>query len=98
VVKGRQTKSGLARGGKRFGEAVWGPFARLGGVLGLEVSGVFFGIFAIFGLAGIWRFRAQWHAGGAQREDLVGAVVMAALFGYFCVSSFIRARRRERKR
>ena len=44
----RQTGQGLKEGGKRFGEAVWGPFAKLSGVLWLELTGVFFGIFALF--------------------------------------------------
>src|ERR1700712_1064106 len=29
----RQTKAGLARGSKRFGEAAWGPFVKVSGVL-----------------------------------------------------------------
>src|SRR5580704_10098915 len=38
----RQTSEGLKRGSKRFGEAVWGPFVKLSGVLWLELTGVFF--------------------------------------------------------
>ena len=98
VEQAREVQSGLRRGSKRFGEAVWGPFARLSGVLWLEVSGFFFGLFALFALGAVIRLRGQWHAGAAEREQLVGAVVMLALFGYFCVSNFVRARRRERRR
>ena len=43
----RQTGQGLKEGSKRFGEAVWGPLVRLSGVLWLEFTGVFFGIFAV---------------------------------------------------
>lgn len=84
---------------------------RLSAVLWLEVTGVFFGIFALFALGSVWRLRAQWHliaahASGVNlmatrsegEKQLLGALVMLAIFGYFCVSSFVRARRRERQR
>jgi hypothetical protein len=98
VDQAREVQSGLKRGSKRFGEAVWGPFVRLSGVLWLEVSGFFFGLFALFFLGAVIRLRGQWHTGSAERQQLVGAVAMLALFGYFCVSNFVRARRRERGR
>jgi hypothetical protein len=101
VVQAREVKQGLGRGSRRFGEAAWKPFLRLSGVLWLEVSGVFFGIFALLALGYIWKLRAAWHAGPAntmEHRSLLGAAVMLALFGYFCVSSFVRARRRERGR
>lgn len=72
--------------------------ARLSGVLWLEVSGAFFGLFALFAVSAVWRIRSDWHAGLAGRERLLGATAMAVLFGYFCVSNFVRARRRERRR
>lgn len=98
IVRVRETRQGLRRGSRRFGEAVWRPFVRLSGVLWLEVMGVFFGIFALFGLTDAWRLRGQWHMASAQHRQLLGAVAMLALFGYFCGSSFVRARRRERQR
>jgi hypothetical protein len=101
VVQAREVRQGLRRGSKRLGEAVWGPFVRLSGVLWLEVSGVFFGVFALLALGYLWKLRGAWHAGAANaasHRSLMGAVVMLALFGYFCVSSFVRARRRERRR
>jgi hypothetical protein len=101
VIQTREVQQGLGRGGKRLGEAVWRPFVRLSGVVWLEVSGVFFGIFALLALGYLWKFHGAWRASvanaGAHRS-LMGAVVMLALFGYFCVSSFVRARRRERGR
>ncbi len=99
VARGRGVKKGLARGSRRFGEAVWSPFVRLSGVLWLEVSGVFFGVFALLALGYLWKLRGAWHAGAnASHRSLLSAIVMFALFGYFCVSSFVRARRRERRR
>jgi hypothetical protein len=99
--KTREVQKGLERGSRRFGEAVWRPFVRLSGVLWLEVSGVFFGIFALLALGYVWKLRGAWHAGAANaasQRSLMGAVIMLVLFGYFCVSSFVRARRKERRR
>jgi hypothetical protein len=101
VVQARGMQQNLGRGGRRFGEAVWRPFVRLSGVLWLEVSGVFFGIFALLALGYMWKLRGAWHASAtnaASHRSLLGAAVMLVLFGYFCVSSFVRARQRERGR
>jgi hypothetical protein len=101
VVQAREVRKGLGRGSRRFGEAVWKPFVRLSGVLWLEVSGVFFGIFALLAFGYIWKFRGAWRRSAANtgaHRSLVGAALMLALFGYFCVSSFVRARQRERGR
>jgi hypothetical protein len=98
VAQARGVKQGVQRGGRRFGEAVWRPFVRLSGVLWLEFTGVFFGIFAMFALAAVWRLRGEWHSTTANHRSLLGAVVMLVVFGYFCVSSFVRAYRRERRR
>jgi hypothetical protein len=101
VTQARQTQQGFREGRRRFKEAAWGPFVRLSGVVGLEVVGVLFGIFALFALGAVWRLRGEWHwraqnPGG--HGELLGALAMLAVFGYFCVSSFVRARRRERRR
>lgn len=101
VVQAREVQQGLGRGSKRFGEAVWRPFVRLSGVLWLEVSGVFFGVFALLAAGYMWKLRGAWHASAANaasHRSLLGAAVMLVLFGYFCVSSFMRARQRERGR
>ncbi len=101
IVGARNAQQGLQRGSKRFGEAVWGPFVRLSGVLWLEVSGVFFGIFALFAALAVWRLREAWRltaTNASTHRSFEGAVVMLAVFGYFCISSFMRARRRERRR
>jgi hypothetical protein len=101
VVQTRQAKQRFGQGSRRFGEAVWKPFVRLSGVLWLEVTGVFFGLFAVLALVYLWRLYAASRAGTltlANRHSLEGAAIIFALFGYFCVSSFLRARRRERRR
>jgi hypothetical protein len=97
----RQTGRGLKEGGRRFGEAVWGPFVKLSGALWLELTGVFFGIFAVFASVNAWKMRAALHATSGSRDAhvrLLIAVAMAVVFSYFCVSSFVKANRRSRER
>jgi hypothetical protein len=97
----RQTKQGLTRGSKRFGEAVWGPFVKLSGVLWLEFTGVFFGIFALFAGTGAWKLRGELHQTAVNHDAHVHLLLsagMAVLFGYFFVSSFVKASRRNRRR
>jgi hypothetical protein len=92
----RQTGAGLKEGSKRFRASVGGPLARLSVALWLELTGVFFGIFAVFAAGGAWKLR-----GAAANHDAHGrflaAVLMAVVFGYFCVSSFVKANRRSRR-
>jgi hypothetical protein len=98
VARRRGAKQAVRQGGKRFCEAAWSPFVRLSGVVVLEVAGLFFGIFALYGLNTVWRLHGQWRRGAPGNRQLIGGVAMLAIFGYFCVSSFVRARRRERRR
>jgi len=92
------TRQGIARGGKRFGESVWGPFARLSNVLWLEITGSFFGIFALFAGSAVWFHRADLNPSSHPPRDarlhLLVFLAMAIVFTYFSVSSFVRAYRR----
>ncbi len=92
-----QTGRGLAEGGRRFGESFFGQVKRLSGVLWLEFTGVFFGIFALYAGGGAWKLRGELHETAMNHDAHVRfllAAGMAALFAYFCVTSFARARRR----
>ncbi|RXH57630.1 hypothetical protein [Granulicella sibirica] len=95
----RATSQGVARGSRKFGDAVWGPVARASGVLWLEVTGVFFGLIALFGLQGMWtnRFAFRATASHTDHQHLLLETALAVVFGYFCASSFIRASRRSRR-
>ena len=94
----RQTGRGLKEGSKRFGEAVWEPFVKLSEALWLELTGVFFGIFAVFASVNAWKMRGALHeaANHDAHVRLLISAAMAAVFGYFCVSSFVKANRRSR--
>jgi hypothetical protein len=97
----QQASEGLNRGGKQLRQSVWSPVKRLSGVLWLEFTGVFFGIFALSAGSAAWKLRGEWHETAINHNahmKLLIAVGIALLFGYFCVSSFVEAKRKERVR
>lgn len=101
AAQARQTGQGLVRGSKRFGEAVWKPMVKLSGVLWLELTGVFFGLFAFFGAGWAWKLRSDLHETAANHDAhtrFLVCVALAVVFGYFLISSFVRANRRSRRR
>jgi hypothetical protein len=96
-----RTTENLNRGGKQLSQSVWSPMKRLSGVLWLEFTGVFFGLFALSAGSAAWKLREAWHqtpTNHDERTKLFLAAGIAILFGYFCISSFLRARRKERAR
>jgi hypothetical protein len=100
TAQAQQAGRGLKEGGRRFQQAVGGRFVTLSGVLWLELTGVFFGVFAVFAAGGAWKMRAALRATvenhDAHMQFLIAAT-MALIFGYFCVSSFMKASRRGKR-
>ncbi len=95
-----QTGKGLKEGSRRFGTAVGKPLVKLSTVLWLEVTGVFFGLFAMAAGGAAWRLRTAMYATATNHEEHVrflAGVCMAAVFGYFCLTSFLKANRRSRQ-
>jgi hypothetical protein len=67
------------------------PFRRVGGIVWLEVTGLFFFLFVlVFGRA-LWMYRASYAQGPDHQKFLVAAPLLL-LFLYLSVSSFWRAR------
>lgn len=89
---------GLRAGARRFHHLAVKPAARLTGVLLLEVAGVFFAIFALYGVNTMWRAGLGWHLAELHSRRFIGGTVMLVVFGYFSITSFVRARGRERGR
>jgi hypothetical protein len=81
----------LARGAGRFGATILQPFARAGGILALQITGVFFSLFALFFLSHAAQtvHAAGWHDRHGQMY-----AGLALVFTWFAVSSFWRARRK----
>jgi hypothetical protein len=84
-----QATRGVARGVGGFLR----PFRRVGGILWLEVTGVFFLLPVAVYAPVLWRNRSSYAQGPGHRDFLISAVI-CAVFLYLGVSSFWRARRR----
>ncbi len=99
------TARGVAEGSRRFSRAVWAPAVRLSGVLWLELTGVFFGLFALVAGIAVWRLHTALYAMSSSahvpasddRTRLFFAAGMVVVFGYFSFSSFLKANRRSRR-
>lgn len=96
----RRTSAGVAEGSRQFGNSFFGRLKKLSGVLWLELTGVFFGLFFVVALSNIWKLHEHLRDTGSnhdQHQHLIWSVAMALVFGYFCISSFIRAHRKEHR-
>ena len=93
----RQQVTGVAsRASRSAGRGVGGflrPFSRVGGILWLEVTGFFFGMFAAWFALDLWKARQSYVHGPDHQRFLIDCA-LTALFVYLCVSSFLRAQRR----
>jgi len=69
------------------------PFGRVGGILWLEVTGFFFGLFALYFALDMWRVRLGYAAGPQHSHFLISAG-LTAVFIYLSASAFWRAGRR----
>jgi hypothetical protein len=69
------------------------PFQRVGGILWLEVTGVFFFLPVVVFAPVLWKSRLSWAHGPDHRNFVIAAVIVA-LFFYLSASSFWRARRK----
>jgi hypothetical protein len=90
----------IHRSGGSLAQGIGGffrPFRRIGGVLWLEVTGVFFLLPVVVFAPTLWRTRASF-AHGPDHRSFVSAAIVAAIFFYLGVSSFWRARRRSSSR
>jgi hypothetical protein len=73
------------------------PFGRVGRIVWLEVTGVFFLLPVLAFTPNLWRMRASWAHGADHNMFLITAGVVL-LFLYLGITSFWRARRKERQK
>jgi hypothetical protein len=93
AAKSHKYTRAAGRGAGRGLAAFLRPFRRVGGILWLEVTGFFFGLFGLYFAQDLWRTRLS-YAAGPQHQRFLIAVALTAVFGYLSVSAFWRARRR----
>jgi hypothetical protein len=86
----------VKRGVKAFGHAVWSPFSHAGGILWLEITGLFFALFTLFFAQSAYRVRYSWRS-GPEHAHLLLYVLLAAGFAWFSFSSFLRAYRKSKR-
>jgi hypothetical protein len=91
------SKTAIAkRGAKAFGQAILGPFTHAGSILWLEITGLFFALFALFFVQSVYRVRTAWRQ-GPEHAHLLLYCLLAVGFGWFSVSSFTRAYRKNQR-
>jgi hypothetical protein len=88
--------AGAKRGAKAFGQAFLGPFTHAGSILWLEITGLFFALFALFFVQSVYRLRASWQQ-GAEHVHVLLYIILAVGFAWFSVSSFLRAYRKSKR-
>jgi hypothetical protein len=96
AVPGPSKTATAKRGAKAFGQAFLGPFTHAGSVLWLEITGLFFALFALFFVQSVYRVHTAWRQ-GPEHAHLLLYCVLAVGFGWFSVSSFIRAYRKNKR-
>ena len=84
------------RGAKAFGRAFLGPFTHAGSILWLEITGLFFALFALFFVQSVYRVRGSWWQ-GPEHVHLLLYVALSVGFAWFSVSSFARAYRKGKR-
>jgi hypothetical protein len=84
------------RGVKAFGQAFLGPFTHAGKMLWLEITGLFFALFALYFAQNVYRVRTAWRQ-GPEHSHLLLYCALAAAFAWFSFSSFVRAYRRSKQ-
>jgi hypothetical protein len=84
------------RGVKAFGQALWGPFTHAGSILWLEITGLFFALFAAFFVQSVYRVHTAWRQ-GPEHTHLLLYAALAVAFAWFSVSSFARAYRKNKR-
>jgi hypothetical protein len=83
----------VGEGTRRSGQAFWEPLKHVSATLWLEITGLFFALFAVFFGQNAWRTRSSVLHGPEHAHFLLYAIV-TLVFLYFCVSSFVKAARR----
>jgi hypothetical protein len=84
----------FARGASRFSASLWRPFAHATGILGLQITGVFFALFTMIFAVHSWQL---WKSAGLRDHHLPLYAAFAVLFAWFAVSSFWRASRKQKR-
>jgi hypothetical protein len=107
---GRQSRAVLRVAGKRAGQNRWARAFYRGGssflesaggaahALWLEVTGFLFLVLSVVGAGATVREYHEYVAGAVSRNRVALAALFTLLFLYFGIESFVRARRKGKRR
>ncbi len=84
----------MLKAGYSAAKATLQNFGRVGRLLWLEITGLFFIVFALGFIARMPRAYDNYASGKGPRGHLILLLVLTVLFAWFGVTSFWRARRR----
>lgn len=84
------------RGFKGFGKAFWGPFRHASGILWMEITGMFFALFALFFAQNAYHARSAWLH-GTEHDHFILYVALTVIFFWFSISSFVRAHKKSKR-
>jgi len=96
AARGRAAGQAATRAAGGVGRGVAGflrPFRRVGGILWLEVTGVFFLLFVVVFAPVAWRTRHSYAQGPDHRTFWAAAAIMV-IFLYLGITSFWKARKK----
>jgi hypothetical protein len=97
AVRGRMAGQATAKASRNVARGIGAflrPFSRVGGILLLQVTGVFFLIFVpVFVWRGLWPIRAD-YASGPEHMKFLAYAALTLIFLYLGLSSFWRARKK----
>jgi hypothetical protein len=96
VTQAKSKGKAIAEGTRRFGEAVVGPVAHTSGVLWLEITGLFFLLFAAFFGQSVYKLRGDWKTGPGHTHFLIYSS-LTLIFIWFSGFNFFKARQKEKK-
>ncbi len=85
--------AGAKRGAKAFGQAFLGPFTHAGSILWLEITGLFFALFALFFVQSVYRVRGPGGRGRNMRTCCCMLPWLLALPGFRSARSPARTAR-----
>lgn len=96
ALAGITGRNQYVKAGLSAAKTVGASAKRASHMLWLQVTGLFFIFFALMGVLAAVREFQRWQAGEIGPARMALAILFAATFVYFAVSSFGKARRMER--
>jgi len=95
----RQVSQAKAHARTQVKRSVLGPLKTFSSVVWLQVTGTFFGLFALVMGGAVWAHREDWRLGltSHQGQKMVFYSAIFLVFAWFTVSNFVRASRRQKK-